>query len=213
MARPGLLPAAASALLAACAPRVPAPEARPADGRAARAADAAFDAAVAARDRAAFAARVCADAVFGGRARLHQGREAVVGAWAALLDPGGPALRWVPEAGGEARSGDLAWTTGRWTIRGEAGESRGAYATVWRREGEGWCALLDLGLEPPGPLAARARRPLRRVRSAAGDLEAEVGLLGDGSAVPAAAGAYLAVRRRPAAGWETLVESAVAFRP
>lgn len=181
----------------------------------ARAADVALDAAVAVHDRGAFLRLVCADAMFGGRARLSEGREAVAEAWARLLEAGGPSLRWAPERSHAARSGDLAVTTGRWSFRSEGGEARGEYVTVWRREGAGWCALLDLGMEPADALGALLREPVRSARSSAGDLETEMGRFrtapqGRDAAVE---GAYLTVRRRVGEAWETVLDSAVAFAP
>lgn len=50
-------------------------------------------------------------------------------------------LGWAPVASG-AR-GDLAFTVGRWTVRGTA--DHGSYCTVWRHTSDGWRAVFDTG--------------------------------------------------------------------
>lgn len=184
---------------------------------AARAADVALDRAVAAGDAAAFAALLEEDAAFAGSRGIALGRTAVVQAWKLLLSPGGPRLRWAPVRAEVAASGDLAFTTGRWTLEatgedGKAARAEGEYVTVWRRGADGaWRALLDGGLVPAERLGAGlARVPLRSATSAAGDLDAVLGTWTRG----AEKGFWLLVRRRaPDGGWTIAVDSALSFAP
>lgn len=182
-----------------------------------RAADVALDRAVATRDASAFAALLEEEAVFASGRRVSRGRAAVLEAWSPFLSEGGPRLRWTPVRAGVSASGDLAFTTGRWTL--EAGQenrpaerTRGEYATVWRRGVDGaWRVLLDASNRPAARLGAGlVRTPVRRAVSAAGDLEATLGTWTRGDA----AGAYMVVRRRgPRGVWEAAVDSAFPFPP
>jgi len=185
--------------------------------RSLREADRALARAVAARDRAAFAALVAEDAVFGGASRLHDGRDAINGAWGSYFEPDGPRLSWAPDLSEISRSGDLGYTSGRWTYQGRGRDGRtvsraGRYVTVWRRDPDGaFRALADMQLLPPGGARARglARRALRAVVSGAGDLEAAAGTWTAGQA---RSGSYLTVRRRRADGvFVTALETVVPF--
>ncbi|HEY6100075.1 MAG TPA: DUF4440 domain-containing protein [Anaeromyxobacter sp.] len=200
------MPALLAALLLAAAPS-------PQD--AVRAADVALDRAVAAGDGAAFGALLEDCAAFAGGRQVSRGRDAVLASWKPLLSPDGPRLRWAPVRAEVAESGDLAFTTGRWTLeaRGEDGKpvhDAGEYVTVWRRSGDGpWRVLLDASLEPAAKLGdGLLRTPLLSAVSAKGDLEAALGTWTRG----VDEGAYLTVRRRSAKGWEVPVDSAFAFR-
>jgi len=71
--------------------------------------------------------------------------------------PPGFGIDWTPDGGHGAASGDLAVTTGRYTISagGQAIE-QGRYVTVWRKDEAGALkAVMDLGVpdpaQPPGP--------------------------------------------------------------
>ncbi len=180
-----------------------------------RAADVALDRAVAAGDAAAFGALLEEDATFAGGRDISRGRAAVLASWKPLLSPGGPRLRWAPLRAEAAGSGDLAFTTGRWTLEvagddGKVTRSEGEYVTVWRRGADGaWRALLDGALAPAAKLGeGLARTPLRSATSAAGDLEAAMGTWTRG----AESGWWLRVRRRAATGkWTVAVDSARAF--
>lgn len=182
-----------------------------------RAADVALDRAVATRDASAFAALLEEDALFAGGRRISRGRAAVLEAWSPFFSEAGPRLRWAPVRAGVAASGDLAFTTGRWTLEAReedrsAERTAGEYATVWRRGADGaWRVLLDATNRPAAVLGeGLARTPIRRAVSAAGDLEATLGTWTRAHE----AGAYLVVRRRgPRGGWESAVDSAFAFPP
>lgn len=57
-------------------------------------------------------------------------------------------LTWKPEYGYAAKSGELGYTYGIWTltIKSTGEKSYGTYATVWRRDGKGeWKWVLDTG--------------------------------------------------------------------
>jgi len=201
------MPALLAALLLAAAPS-------PED--AVRAADVALDRAVAAGDAAAFADLLEDEATFAGGRQLSRGRGAVVASWKPLLSTDGPKLRWAPVRAEVAASGDLAFTTGRWTLeaKGEDGKpvrDEGEYVTVWRRSGGGpWRALLDGSLQPAAKLGdGLVRTPALSAASAAGDLEVALGTWRRGGDE----GAYLVVRRRVAGGaWAIPVDSAFAFQ-
>lgn len=196
----------AAALLALCI----APE------DAVRAADVALDRTVARGDAAAFAALLEEDAAFAGARGLSSGRAAVVEAWTPLLSPGGPRLRWAPARVEVASSGDLAFTTGRWTLDaagrdGKTTRSEGQYVTVWRRGKDGsWRALLDGPLTPAATLGeGLVRKTIRSATSAAGDLEAAVGTWTRGEE----RGVWLRIRRAAAGSWTVAVDSALAHPP
>jgi len=65
--------------------------------------------------------------------------------------PDDPKLEWWPTFAGIARSGDLGFTTGPYSI---AGQRRGHYFTVWKRQADGgWQWVFDGGA-PSDPSAA-----------------------------------------------------------
>lgn len=67
--------------------------------------------------------------------------------------PPGFALEWAPDGGHGGASGDLAVTTGRYTVKAN-GETvdQGRYVTVWRKDAAGDLkAVMDLGVPDPGP--------------------------------------------------------------
>jgi uncharacterized protein (TIGR02246 family) len=182
-----------------------------------RAADVALDRASGARDAGAFGKLLEEDAVFAGGREVSRGRAAVVEAWTPFFRPGGASLRWAPVRVVVSASGDVAMTTGRWTLEragpdGRPARAEGEYVTAWRRAADGaWRVAVDGSLEPAEKLGqGLVRSPVRTVQSAAGDLEATLGTWTRGGE----RGAFVTVRRRSGPGaWETLVESAWAFPP
>lgn len=62
-------------------------------------------------------------------------------------------LRWHPAVVRAARSGDLGFTSGPSQVLDSAGTviGYGNYATVWRRNADGWKYVVDLGIETPQP--------------------------------------------------------------
>jgi ketosteroid isomerase-like protein len=177
-----------------------------------RSVDAAWDAAVAARDQAAFLSRVAPDAVFAGAALLV-GREAIREKWGRYFVAGGPTLRWKPTDSGIAPSGDLGWTIGdaifEWKEKGAA-PSPGRYVTVWARDADGrWMAMLDAPLVPSPPERS-ARRAVRTLTSRDGSLEASIGTWERGEGPSRATGAFLSVRERQGDSWRTVIDSEIA---
>ena len=67
--------------------------------------------------------------------------------------PPGFAVDWTPDGGHGSTAGDLAVTTGRYTIRvGADAIEQGRYVTVWRRDETGALkAVMDLGVADPPP--------------------------------------------------------------
>jgi hypothetical protein len=72
-------------------------------------------------------------------------------------------LEWRPVYVEAARSGDLGLSTGPWKRTPRAGgeSDYGQYVSVWRREGEAWKVLVDIGIAHSGPRLWDA--PLRTV--------------------------------------------------
>jgi len=66
-------------------------------------------------------------------------------------------LRWAPSTADAAASGDLGYTVGSATVRGQAGTFHSKYITVWKRQRDGsWRFVADGGnAMPPVPSAAR----------------------------------------------------------
>ena len=65
-------------------------------------------------------------------------------------------LRWQPQYGGIASSGDLAWLTGPSWLTDRKGEQPPAnylYSSVWKKQGGEWKVVLDLGVTVPQKIA------------------------------------------------------------
>jgi ketosteroid isomerase-like protein len=133
--------------------------------------------------------------------------------------PGGPGLAWYPSHAVVAASGDLGFTTGPYELAGPQ-RRYGTFVTVWRREGDGWRFMIDMGAPaggPPDPVPARrspsgaARTPLAGIGLAGSDVRAS--LLAADRAFGEHAGAHgaaEAVRRFGAADVRVLREGAYA---
>lgn len=82
-----------------------------------------------------------------------RGRAAVSEA-SVFLDSEGVDLSWEPIRAQIAASGDLGWTTGRYTLTapGADGQPRiagvGRYVSIWHLQGDGsWKVVMDLGVD------------------------------------------------------------------
>ena len=113
-----------------------------------------FARAVADRDAAAFREHLHAAAVFGAKSPAPQrGRDAIVEAWAGIIDGSAVVLRWYPATVAVDGSGELAYSSGR-ALYEKAGaqgpEYRlGAFHSIWRRDGDGaWRVVFDDGIRP-----------------------------------------------------------------
>jgi ketosteroid isomerase-like protein len=154
------------ALVVACSP---APAVEAGDPAAAKAA--ALEAALQAdRDFAALAAKDGPKAAFEtyldpvdgefiAPGAVSKGMEQVVAGFA--QSPPGFAIEWAPDGGHGSASGDLAVTTGRYTIRIEANAiEQGRYVTVWRKNADGALkAVMDLGVADPPPQSSPTPTP------------------------------------------------------
>jgi ketosteroid isomerase-like protein len=71
----------------------------------------------------------------------------------APADPLALLLDWSPRAGAVARSGDLGYTTGPYSLRNQRDTSRptryGYFFSVWKRENGAWRVALDAGVSTP----------------------------------------------------------------
>jgi hypothetical protein len=75
--------------------------------------------------------------------------------------PPGFAIDWTPDGGHGSTSGDLAVTTGRYTIKvGVDAIEQGRYVTVWRKDAAGALkAVMDLGVADPPPQSPAVPTP------------------------------------------------------
>ena len=143
-AKPVLLILPLLSLACATLPRSPATQAE------LLAADAQFDADVAARGIDAWVDWFEDDVATWQHKELVHGRESYRSTLGPLLSRPGTALRWVPSfADGDAQVG---FTTGRWTLHAKGDDGKdavietGSYCTVWRKQPGGrWKVMFDLG--------------------------------------------------------------------
>lgn len=146
--------AAAALLIAASAPGPLAAD----EADELRAAELAFAATVAERDRDAFAAFLDDESVFVSNVVLR-GRQAIVEGWAPFFVDGGPRLVWHPELV-EVRSDGLGLTRGPYTLTmtaadGSETSASGLFTSIWRRGADGrWKVLFDAGCPPCAAAAA-----------------------------------------------------------
>lgn len=146
-------------LLAAAAGAAPKAKAGVATERAAvRQADVDMSKAVAARDVDRFLSFLAEDvSFFPDQAPIAKGKAAVRELWAPFFEPKGPALSWEPVTVEVAASGDLAYTTGRFVLKGTDAQAQlshryGKYVTIWRkRPGGAWKVAVDIGNGSPPP--------------------------------------------------------------
>ncbi len=121
-----------------------------------------FAQSVAGHDAAAFREHLHEDVVFGAQSPEPQrGRDAVLAAWAGILDGSAVVLRWYPTRVVLDGSGELAYSSGPalYEKTGTQGpEYRlGAFQSVWRRDGDGaWRVVFDDGIRPQPATAQEA---------------------------------------------------------
>jgi ketosteroid isomerase-like protein len=59
-------------------------------------------------------------------------------------------LEWEPQGGETAKSGDLAWTWGRYVLHGANGDRTGKYMSIWHLRSDGtWLLAADMGSQAP----------------------------------------------------------------
>jgi uncharacterized protein (TIGR02246 family) len=142
--------------LAACGsePQKPAPppDTRKADEAAIRAASADWSKATQARDLDKFVSFYADDAVyFVSNGALVKGKDKIKMAWQPTLASQGTTLSFDTTYVEVARSGDLAYEYGTYTIvteakKGKPTEEKGKYVVVWKKQPGGtWKAVADIG--------------------------------------------------------------------
>ncbi len=172
--------------------------------------DAAGGHAAAKRDAAATLANYGEGIVYAGSRGVALGQDGIAAAWKTWFSPDGPLVTWAPGGAGVAASGDLGWSTGRSRVevkdaQGQAKVFPGEYVTVWWKGPGGWKGVLDLAVSrPASELGPGRRSEVRALRSAAGDVEAAMGLWQRTAGEGPRAGGYLTVRRKGAGGWEVV---------
>lgn len=136
-----------------------------------------FAKSVADHDAEAFAEHVHPGAVFGaGGDRQRRGREAVVRAWASIVEGKQLTIEWYPTRTTIGGEGDIAWSQGPALIVVDPGTERteyrlGGFHSVWHHGGDGvWRVLFDDGIESvtATPEQIRAFREGRREACPAG---------------------------------------------
>jgi hypothetical protein len=59
--------------------------------------------------------------------------------------PGKVQIHWTPLAAEVSRDGSLGWTYGNALIVSAKAREKVKYVTIWRREGDAWKAVADIG--------------------------------------------------------------------
>ncbi len=142
----------AAVALAACQKPAPAPVDHTADAIAAvKAADAAWLKVFAGRDTAAAVGMIEATgSMMGPNAPIATGPEAIKAMFAGFYALPGMTIAWEATRADAAASGDLAYTSGNYTLTfkdPKAGTitDKGKYVTVWHKQGDGsWKVALDI---------------------------------------------------------------------
>jgi len=107
-------------------------------------AESSFAHTMAARDHAAFASFIAADAIFFGRQGALRGKAAVAEAWAPFFAGPDAPFSWRPDVVEVLDSGTLALTSG--PVRDRTGKQTGTFNSIWRREPDGrWQVVFDKG--------------------------------------------------------------------
>ena len=128
-----------------------APDTRPADEAAIRAASAAWSQASTARDLDKSVAVYTEDAVqMLPKTPAVKGRDAIRKNWTQMLALPGPGLSFQTTSVEVARSGDIAYETGTYDFvttgkNGKANDEKGKYVVVWKKQSDGsWKAAVDI---------------------------------------------------------------------
>ena len=154
-----LLPALAL-WLAACAPP-PAPDTRAADEAAIRETDEAWSKAAEARNLDAVVSYYTADAqLLAPNAPIAIGTPAIRAGWAPLMDPA-VALSWKVSKVEVARSGDLGFVVGTYTMAMKPVNDTGKMVEVWKKQADGkWKCVADIFNSdlPPTPPAPAPKK-------------------------------------------------------
>lgn len=119
-----------------------------------RAAEVAFAASLAAKDRVTFAGMIAEDAVFLDGGGSSRGRAAIVAGWEPLFAADAPEFRWHPEIVEISAEGALGLTRGPWTMKGVRPDGtrfdrKGVFTSIWKRQPDGsWLVTFDAGCPP-----------------------------------------------------------------
>ena len=93
-----------------------------------------------------------------------EGREKILDAYRPYYDSTAIRLSWVPSRAEVARSRDMGWTIGTYTVthtddKGTTTIRHGRYVTIWKKQRDGsWKAVLDSGTpdeKPESPAEAK----------------------------------------------------------
>ena len=77
-------------------------------------------------------------------APASRGSEAIRKQFGEMLQTPGFSVSWTPEKAQIAGSGDVAYTTGAYTMQMGSGSETGKYVTVWRNENGAWMVAEDI---------------------------------------------------------------------
>jgi len=109
-------------------------------------------------DAEAFAEHLHPGAIFNaGNVAAQRGRDAVLKAWAGIIEGQSVVLRWRPgvvQIGGDP---DIALSRGPYLMEIPGAEPAkrwrvGEFQSIWVRDGDAWRVLYDMGATPPQPI-------------------------------------------------------------
>ncbi len=158
-------------LAAACGPATP-PDNRAADVTALRDLDAQWSKTAGTNDVDATVAYYSDDAsLLPPNAPIITGKQAIRAAWAALLAPG-VSLSWQADKVEAARSSDLGYMTGTYTMSTKVSLNKspvtehGKYVEVWKKQGDGkWKVVADIfNSDAPESAPAAAPAPAKKTK-------------------------------------------------
>jgi ketosteroid isomerase-like protein len=165
-------------LAAACGP-TPAPDTRAADVSALRDLDAQWSKTAGTRDLDATVGYYSDDAaLLPPNTPIVNGKQAIRSAWSALVAPG-VSLSWQSDKVEVARSSDLGYMTGAYTMSTKQSlnaapvTEQGKYVEVWKRQADGkWKVVADIfnsdaptpAPAPPPPAARKTKHPAKHAR-------------------------------------------------